>query len=120
MLKAIRGPLPLSRSQGYGEGRGLQHTWEEHSGEGVRSPQVVGEYALEGLTAGGLLVPGEGRGGTEAQASPPTIKSTWLRAPHSHPSPAAWIQIPVLPHAGSVPVFSSVKWDNSVYCTGIP
>lgn len=60
--EAIRGPLPLLRSQGYGESQGLQHTWEEHSGEGVRSPQVVNEDALEGLTAGRLLVPGEGQG----------------------------------------------------------
>lgn len=58
----MRAPLPLPRSQSCGEGWGLQHTWEEHSGEGVRSPQVVNEDALEGLTAGRLLVPGEGRG----------------------------------------------------------
>lgn len=40
---------------------GLPHTWEEHSGEGVRSPQVVDEDALEGLAAGRLLVPAERR-----------------------------------------------------------
>lgn len=29
---------------------------------------------------------------TEAQASPPKIKIIWLRAPHCHPSPAAWFR----------------------------
>lgn len=38
-------------------GTGAQPTWEEHGGEGVRSPQVVDEDALEGLAAGRLLVP---------------------------------------------------------------
>lgn len=56
------GPLPLRRA--VEQGRGPQHTWEEHSGEGVWSSQVVNEDALEGLTAGGLLVPGEGHGVT--------------------------------------------------------
>lgn len=31
--------------------------WEEHSGEGVWSLQVVNEDPLEGLTAGRLLMP---------------------------------------------------------------
>ena len=43
-------------------------TWEEHSGEGVWSPQMVNEDALEGLTASGLLVPGEGRRGDRGQS----------------------------------------------------
>lgn len=55
-------PLPLPRSKGCGEGWGLQPTWEEHSGEGVWSPQVVNEDALEGLATGRLLVPGEDHG----------------------------------------------------------
>lgn len=61
--------LPPS-SQGCGEGWELKPTWEEHSGEGVWSLQVVNEDALEGLTAGGLLVPGEGRRWTKARAGP--------------------------------------------------
>lgn len=33
-------------------GTGVQHTWEEHSGESVRRLQVIDEGALEGLAAG--------------------------------------------------------------------
>lgn len=36
---------------------GIQRTWEEHSGEGVRDLQVINEGTLEGLAAGRLLVP---------------------------------------------------------------
>lgn len=37
---------------------GVQRTWEKHSRECVRGPQVIDEGALEGLAAGRLLVPG--------------------------------------------------------------
>lgn len=76
--------LPPS-SQGCGEGWELKPTWEEHRGEGVWSLQVVNEDALEGLAAGGLLVPGEGRRVDQGWSWSPRIRTTWLKAPHSHP-----------------------------------
>ena len=97
---------------------GLQHTWEEHSGKGVRSPQVVNEDALEGLTAGRLLVPAESRGvglgwspkdqGHLVKSSPLPPQSCCL---DSEPSSSL--------HCLRASVFSSVKWDNSLYCTRI-
>lgn len=64
---------PTAAPQGSREGWEPQHTWEEHSGEGVRSPQVVNEDALEGLTTSRMLVPGEGpeAGAGARRARPP-------------------------------------------------
>ena len=46
---------------------------------------MVNEDALEGLTAGGLLVPGEGRRVDQGRSWPPVTRTTWLKAPHSRP-----------------------------------
>lgn len=43
---------------------------------------MVNEDALEGLTAGGLLVPGEGHG----------VDLSKFPKDQSHPGPAAWIR----------------------------
>lgn len=44
---------------------------------------MVNEDALEGLTAGGLLVPGKGRRGDQGRSWSPVTRTTWLKAPHS-------------------------------------
>lgn len=44
---------------------------------------MVNEDALEGLTAGGLLVPGKGRRGDQGRSWSPVTRTTWLKVPHS-------------------------------------